>query len=147
MTQSCTLYAIATILLSWTDAMRFKYQWGKVANINHAVSRGLAAGTAAAVGVWWVWHNHIQFTWWLLLATLLMGLAFIGIRLALYDPLLNLFRSWTGTNPTGRIDYVSTTTSSYVDQHSEKVGFWVKRIVGFMGWLLAFLLYKVIFKV
>lgn len=147
MTQSCILYAAVTILLSWTDAMRFKYQWGKVANIDHAVSRGLAAGTAAAVGVWWAWHNHIQFTWWLLLATLLMGLAFIGIRLALFDPLLNLFRAWTGTNPTGRIDYVSTETSNYEDQHSEKVPFWAKRIAGVAGFVVIFLLYKVIFKV
>jgi len=142
-----TIYALATILLSFIEAVRFKVKWGKVANINHAISRGLAAGSAAIVGMWWIWHNRIQFTWWLALGALLMGLGFIGIRLALYDPLLNLFRIWTGTNPTGKIDYVSSTTSSYADQHSEKFPFWAKRAMGATGWLLVFLLYKVIFKV
>lgn len=147
MTHPCIIYAIVTILLSWTDSMRIKYERGKVANINHAVSSGLAAGTGIAVVVWWVWYNHIPITWWLLLAVLLIGLAFIGLRVALYDPLLNLFRLWTGTNPTGRIDYESPTTSSYIDNHSRSMPFWLKRVMGVAGFAVMFLLYKVIFKV
>lgn len=147
MTQPCILYAVATILLSLTEAIRFKVQWGKVQNINHAVSWGLGTGAGIAVGLWWYFFNSIEFTWWWVLALLLMGIAFIFIRLTIFDPLLNLFRIWTGTNPTKKIDYVSTKTSSYEDRHSEKIGFWMKRTMGVAGFVAIFLLYKVIFKI
>jgi hypothetical protein len=142
-----TIYALATILLSFIEAVRFKIKWGKVDNINHAVSRGLAIITGSIVGAGWLWYNHIRLSWWALLSILLISVAFIGIRLALYDPLLNLFRLWTGTNPTRKIDYVSSATNDYEDQHSEKLPFWAKRAMGAVGWLVMFLLYKVIFKV
>lgn len=141
----CLIYAAVTILLSWIDAMRIKYAYGKQPNINHTVSTQLAIWSGFGVYAWWV--IKIPLTWWLAIAIILMVASFIGIRIALFDIFLNLFRRWTGTNPTGRIDYVSTTTSSYEDQHSEKFPFWAKRIGGFIGWLLMFLLYKVIFKV
>lgn len=143
----CIVYAIATIFLSFVEAIRFKIKWGKVDNIKHSVSVILGAAAAGAVLGWWIVDCGFLFHWLPILAIVMVGVSFIGIRLALYDPMLNLFRLWTGTNSTGRIDYVSTVTSSYEDQHSEKVPFWCKRIGGALGWLLMFLLYKVIFKV
>lgn len=141
----CILYAIVTILLSWVDALRIKEKWGKAGNINHHVSTQLAIWSGFGVYAWWV--IKIPLTWWLAIAIILMVACFFFIRLALFDICLNIFRRWTGTNPTGRIDYVSTRTNSYEDQHSEKVPFWAKRIIGVVGFALMFLLYKVIFKV
>lgn len=142
----CIIYAVATILLAWIDAMRIKAKWGKAGNIDHVVSTALGVMTAYVDCYLTMW-GHISVFWWALLWFALLSAAFVFIRLALFDIALNGFRLWTGTNPTGRIDYVSTTTSSYEDQHSEKVGFWMKRIIGVAGWAVMFLLYKVIFRV
>jgi len=139
------IYAVVTILLAWVDAMRIKAVYGKQPNINHTVSTQLAIWSGFGVYLWWV--MPISLTWWLAIAVPLLVLSFIGIRLALYDPLLNLFRLWTGTNPTRKIDYISSATTSYIDRHSEKWAFWMKRAMGAVGWLVMFLLYKVIFKV
>jgi len=140
------IYTIITILLALTDAIRVKIAMGEVPNISHKVSWKLGIATGAGVLIWWEIFV-LPGNWWSLLAAAITALGFVGIRFALYDPCLNIFRLWTGTNPTGRIDYVSTTTSSYVDQHSEKLPFWAKRAMGAVGWLVMFLLYKVIFKV
>lgn len=142
----CAIYAIITLLLALVDALRIKANWGKVENISHTVSYQLAGISGGSVVGWWC-YSTLLFNWWTLLAVLLVSVAFVGIRLALYDPILNLWRILFKVNPTGKIDYVSTVTSSYDDQHSEKVPFWCKRIGGALGWLLMFLLYKVIFKV
>lgn len=139
------IYAITTILLALVDAIRIKRVWGKQPNITHTVSWQLAIWSGFGVYLWWV--MPISLTWWLAIAIPLLALGFVAIRLALFDIFVNLFRQWTGTNPTGRIDYVSTETTSDVDQHSEKIPFWWKRIGGILVWLLMFLLYKVIFKV
>jgi hypothetical protein len=143
----CIIYAAVTLLLALTDTIRVKIAQGKIPNINHAVSYKLAWILGGLVIVWWWVHIRLSFNWWTVLAIALVSIAFVGIRVALYDLLLNLFRIWTGTNPTGKIDYVSTETSSYEDQHSEKVGFWAKRAMGVAGFVVMFLLYKVIFKV
>lgn len=139
------IYSVITILLSLVDAIRIKIGWGRKPNINHMVSWQLSLWSGGGVAAWFYWH--VPFTWWAFLAAMILVVGFVGIRLSLYDPLLNIFRIWTGTNPAGRIDYVSTVTNSYEDQHSEKVPFWCKCIGGALVWLLMFLLYKVIFKV
>jgi hypothetical protein len=128
------------------EAIRFKVQWGKVKNINHAVSRGLGIAVGALILIWWG-IAVLLCNWWSLLAVGITALSFVGIRFALYDPFLNIFRLLFGINPTGRIDYVSTQTSSYEDQHSEKVTFWWKRVIGGAGWAAMYFLYKIIFKV
>jgi len=146
MIDSSIIYAIVTILLALTDAIRVKIAMGKVPNINHKVSWKLGIGAGASVLIWWEIFV-LPGNWWSLLAAAIAALGFVGIRFALYDLCLNGFRILMGTNPTGRIDYVSPTTSSYLDEHSEKVPFWAKRIIGGMVWLLMFLAYKLIFKV
>lgn len=145
MIQPCIIYAVVTIFLSWVDAMRIKYVYGKQPNINHTVSTQLAIWSGFGVYAWWV--IKIPLTWWLAIAIILMVASFIGIRLVLFDIFLNLFRIWTGTNPTGRVDYESATTSSYIDNQSRPMPFWLKRAMGVAGFAVMFLLYKVIFKV
>lgn len=142
------IYAGITILLALVEAIRFKVRWGKVANINHKVSEWLAI--AGAVPVLWFWianvDESISSVWWkFFVAADLIGFAFIAIRLAIYDPLLNFLRILTKTNPTMRLDYVSTETSSYEDQHSEKLGFWQKRALGVTAWAVLFVIYSKIF--
>lgn len=139
------IYIAVTILLAWTDAIRIKVRWNKVKNIDHGLSRILAFTTGGLLTVLFVYK--IAPSWLLLVYVLLLMVAFIAIRLALYDPLLNIFRAWTGTNPTWNIGYVSTETSSYEDQHSEMVGFLWKRIIGMAGFFAMYFLYRIIFKV
>lgn len=141
------IYAIVTSLLALVDAIRVKIAMGKVPNISHKVSYKLAGILGGSVIGWWWVSLGLSFTWWSVLAVALVSVGFVGIRLALYDLLLNVFRLLTGTNPTGRIDYESPTTSSYVDNHSRPTGFWMKRVLGVAGWAAMFLLYKLIFKV
>lgn len=141
------LYTVITILLALVDAIRVKIAIGKVPNISHKVSYRLAGILGGSVIGWWWYSLGLSFTWCTILAVALVSVGFVGIRLALYDPVLNAFRLLMGINPTGRIDYESPTTSSYVDNHSRPMPFWMKRFMGATGWLLMFLLYKVIFKV
>lgn len=145
----CILYAVATILLAWIDAMRIKAKYGYQQNIDHKPSWIAAITIGLGITVYWCMENCTPGEWRpiYLVVFIMQWSSFAFIRLALYDILLNIFRLWTGTNPTGRIDYVSTKTNSYEDQHSEKVGFWIKRAMGMAGFTLMFLLYKVIFRV
>ncbi len=138
------IYAHVTILLAWTDAIRIKVEWNKVKNINHKVSWKLGVAAGAMVLIWWEIFV-LPGNWWSLLAAAITAVGMVGIRLALYDPMLNIFRALTGT--TGRIDYVSTETTSDVDQHSEKVGFWWKRVIGIAGFFAMYFLYRLIFRV
>jgi hypothetical protein len=141
------IYTIATILLALTDAIRIKIRWGKTGNINHKVSVRLAAFAGGCTLGWWIVESGIYWNWWSVLACTLVGISFIAIRVVLYDPMLNFSRIIMKTNPTMRIDYESPTTSSYIDNHSQPMPFWLKRIMGVAGWVVIWLLYKVIFKV
>ncbi len=119
---------------------------GKVPNIDHKVSWKLGVATGGAVLMWWEIFV-LPGNWWSFLAAAIAAISFVGIRLALYDLCLNIFRLLLGINPTLRLDYVSTETTSYDDQHSEKVGFWWKRIIGIAGFFAMYFLYRLIFKV
>jgi len=141
------IYAAVTILLAFVDALRIKVRWGKTGNINHDLSYILALLWGGTVLMWWGINTGMELNWWTALALLLAGIGMCFIRLALFDPCLNIFRILTKTNPTGKIDYVSSTTSSYEDQHSEKVSFWWKRVLGMTGWVVMYFLYRLIFKV
>ncbi len=140
------IYIAVTILLALVDAIRVKIAMGKVPNINHKVSWKLGVATGGVVLMWWEIFV-LPGNWWSFLVAAITALSFVGIRLAFYDIVLNALRIAMGTNPTGRIDYVSTKTTSYEDQHSEKVGFWWKRIIGIAGWMAMYFLYRLIFKV
>lgn len=121
-----SLYAAITVLLALVDHLRRKAQMGKVANISHEVS--VVAAIVGAMGVWAiVFGKHIDWH----LVPYLIGC--VGVRLLLFDPTLNLFNR-------ERFDQVSTTTSSYKDQHSEKVGFYWQRAIGAGIILLSLLL-------
>jgi len=132
------IYAVITVLLALIDALRIKYAQGKQENINHEVSVALAvfAGMAAfgfsrmdLIGGGWVglWQMIPIF------------LGFIAIRFLLYDPFLNAFRHLP-------IDYESSTTSSYVDNHSRPIPFWEKRLFAAVGWGVVLITYHLIFK-
>lgn len=140
------IYAAVTVILALIDALRIKKHWGKIANIDHKVSDDLAIIIGATVILWWLFTSLLC-NWWSLLAIAIAGIGMVFIRIALFDICLNIFRILTKTNPTGKIDYVSLTTSSYVDQHSEKANFWLKRIIGAAGWVIMYFLYRLIFKV
>lgn len=144
MIQASWVYACVTIILALIDAIRIKANWGKVDNIDHVESWMLAFFSGGAVCFYYVGHQHLEFLGFILLSGLLTVIAFIAIRLAVYDPVLNFLRILLKINPTMRLDYVSTETSSYEDQHSEKIGFWQKRALAVAAWGgIAFVYYKI----
>jgi hypothetical protein len=142
MVRASLIYAVVTILLALVDAIREKVKWGKVANISHKISWQLAAVTGIIVSAFFVWHNPLPLT---LAKQGVIMISFIAIRLVLFDPAQNLFRIFLKTNPTMRLDYVSVKTSSYEDQHTEKLSFWQKRAIGVVGWVIVLLVYNKIF--
>lgn len=108
-------YSIATVLLAGIDALRIRFVTPhKKQNIRKWISWSLAI---IAGGVcWWI----AEFTtWW---ETILVA---IGVRYALYDPFLNVFRGF-------RIDYQSDRTNSITDQAEQRINlaFWGQRIIG-----------------
>lgn len=126
------IYSIITVLLSAVDSIRIKKQMGKIENINHKVSAGLAAGTALIVVCFFV---QIGTLWHIVFQLLLFSIAFTGIRLFLYDGWLNLFRHLP-------FAFTSQKSSSYKDQHSNHVHFWMQRIIGLALWAISFVIYK-----
>lgn len=148
MIKASLIYAAFTILLAIIDAIRIKVKWNKVANINHKVSTDLALYAGAiTLAIWVVLNCKIgEWHWAYLAAFALVGLGCVCIRLMFYDICLNIFRIITKTNPTLRLDYQSPTTSSYIDQHTEKIDFWEKRILAVEAWLILFFIYHAIFK-
>lgn len=139
------IYLAITVLLAGVDCIRIKAENGKEANINHGLSVIFAAFAGMAsfgfsrmdlIGKGW--DGFAQ------LVPILLG--FAAIRLLAYDLSLNCWRIIFKINPTGKIDYVSTVTSSYEDQHSEKVKFWMKRLIAAVGWGMVFIVYHAIFK-
>lgn len=136
MIKASLLYSAITVLLALIDAIRIKKAKGIVENINHKVSSTLAGIAMVIVNVCFI-HGALcgdYFLKWVLFI-----FAFTSIRLALYDPLLNLMRRM-------KIDYESPTTSSYVDQHTNKLTFWDKRIFAFGAWAALVYIHYLIFK-
>lgn len=143
------IYAGVTVLLALVDAIRIKIKWGSEDNISHNVSDALAWGGAVIVfGVYLVFTKEgvTLSLWEYVLSGMINALQFIAVRLAVYDPFLNLFRILTKTNPTMRLDYESATTSSYVDNHSHPIGFWRKRALALAAWFILCILSRLIFK-
>lgn len=139
------IYAGVTVLLGLVDAIRIKAIWGKSRNIDHGASTALGIMTALTVCFITMWGNISNF-WWALLWFVLLSAMFVVIRLAIFDPFLNLFRILTKTNPTMRLDYESATTNSYVDNHSHPIGFWGKRALALAAWFILCILSRLIFK-
>jgi hypothetical protein len=138
------IYIGVTFLLALVDAIRIKVKWGKVPNIDHKLSSELAlilSGPVASVCI----LNTEPFGWTWLLRFDIIFAGLIAVRFAFYDLFINFLRILTKTNPTMRLDYVSTKTSSYEDQHSEKISFWQKRAIGVAGWVVIMFVYYKIF--
>lgn len=138
MIKASLLYAAITMLLALIDAIRIKRAKGIVANINHETSVLLAIWSAAIPLSIVFWNYH---TWTALLVVKLamFVFAFIALRLLFYDGFLNIFRRM-------KIDYESPTTSSYVDQHTNKLTFWDKRILALAAWFALASIHWLIFK-
>jgi hypothetical protein len=137
MIKASAIYVVITCLLALFDAYRIKKAKGIVENINHKVSSGLGfIGMVIAVGPFWPKTAPVLLA---LLYAAIACLACAFIRLAIFDPCLNLERRM-------KIDYESSTTSSYVDQHTGKLSFWQKRAIGVAGWGLLLFIHYAIFK-
>jgi len=107
--------SIAAVLLSGVDTWRINRVKGKVANINHTVSAGLAVVVA---GLWFALFGFkFSVTIWQVLIYLAV---YTCIRGLLYDPSLNIMRRLP-------IDHISKTTSSGIDQRLNRVSFWKRR--------------------
>lgn len=144
MKQASLIYIGVTFLLALVDAIRIRVKYGKVANIDHGFSAGLSlvlTGPLVSICI----LNTDAFGWVWILRFFIIFVGLIGIRVAFYDICINFLRIITKTNPTMRLDYVSTKTSSYEDQRSEKISFWEKRAIGVAGWVIVFLVYNKIF--
>lgn len=150
MLQASVIYAAVTILLAYVDAIRIKVNWDKVKNIDHTISWELGLIAGAAVMLYCVLilriHADVLMQWKGLAVFILYVVSFISIRVAVFDLALNVFRLLFKINPTLRLDYVSTKTSSYEDQHSEKIGFWQKRALAVAAWFILYIVYRLIFK-
>jgi hypothetical protein len=132
------IYFVVTILLAFVDYLRIKAEKGKEENINHGVSVALAM----FLGMFTLAFANMKVITSAKIGFILFGLisiSFVAVRLLVYDVALNLMRHLP-------IDYVSTATSSYEDQHSEKVKFWQKRLIGAVGWGMVLITYHAIFK-
>lgn len=118
-------YSIATVFLAGIDWYRRKKQMGKVVNIDHAGSVVMAIVAWLLVMAIYVLKNaHPELQGWLVLLWYLTNIiGCIGVRLLIYDFVLNLFfgRKLTDT---------STTTDSYKDTHTNHLPFWVQRLIG-----------------
>lgn len=138
------IYALVTVVLAGVDALRIHFA-GLLneENIDHKVSTRLAVTSAAitTVCVLLFIDHFCEFKGWKgdVVWTLLMAAVYTATRLVFYDPSLNLFRGL-------RIDYVSPTSSSKIEQDLARIPFWHRRAIGVVLWLLAFLVYKLIFK-
>lgn len=140
-----------TVVLALAEAIRIRIVYGKKQNIDHHISTGLAIGAAMLAILFYGLTAHGLMTKRELLRFAILlnlfGWPLCGlVRLVAYNPILNLFRILTKTNPTGRIDYVSDKTTSETDNFKwwKKLGFWQQRAIAFAGWgLLIWLYYKV----
>lgn len=144
MIQASLIYIGVTFLLALVDAIRIQVKYGKVPNIDHRVSDALAlllVGPLTLVCI----MNTEAFGWLWVLRFIMIFIVLVAIRFAFYDPMINFLRILTKTNPTMRLDYVSTKTNSYEDQHSEKLSFWQKRGLAVLGYAMVLFVYYKIF--
>jgi hypothetical protein len=120
------MFAIYTILANLIavciESIRIKSAFGKVANINKFVTYTIGYITFGLT-LAFTYADYYYYTpnvWQILL----FALFFISVRGVIYDPILNLL---TGK----KIDYVSTSTNSIIDQ-LERLGlkwsFYTERI-------------------
>lgn len=106
-------YAIVTVVLARVDAWRIKQTWGQK-NIGHVLSGFLAAAGMTVYYLPIFDKSNIA----------LFALSCALIRVVVYAPVLNKFRGL-------KIDYESSTTSSWFDQLTKSISFWGVRIIGF----------------
>ena len=114
---------IANLIAVCIESIRIKSAFGKVANINKFVTYTIGYITFGLT-LAFTYADYYYYTpnvWQILL----FALFFISVRGVIYDPILNLL---TGK----KIDYVSTSTNSIIDQ-IERLGlkwsFYTQRIV------------------
>lgn len=114
---------IANLIAVCIESIRIKSAFGKVANINKFVTYTIGY-IMFGLTLAFTYADYYYYTpnvWQILL----FALFFISVRGVIYDPILNLL---TGK----KIDYVSTSTNSIIDQ-IERLGlkwsFYTQRIV------------------
>lgn len=146
MIKASLIYAAVTILLAFVDSVRIKRAKGIVENIDHGWSVAFAIWSGTLVIMLFIEPYHLvnyEFLAEWDINKLMQGIfaipMFIFIRMCFFDISLNLWRRF-------KIDYESLTTSSYVDQHTNKLTFWDKRFIAMGAWFVCWLLYYLIFE-
>lgn len=138
MIKASLIYTVVTILLALVDAIRIKKAKGVVGNINHELSFFLAAFGGSFLMCVMFWGKG-EFSFKRFVEVVLLLASFGFIRLVIYDIFLNLFRRL-------KINYQSSTTNSYVDNHTTLITFWEKRAIGLAGWVGVGIVHYLIFK-
>ena len=100
-----------------------------VENINHTTSAIIGAAGAAIVSI--IYSVQKNGFWTPVIYYVVVFFACLCIRMAIYDPMLNIFRIFTKTNPTGRVDYSSDTTTAKTEKY---LTFWQKRMLAVLGY-------------
>lgn len=144
------LYMGFTVLLAMIEALRTYIAYGKKENIDHTISTvlGVAAWIWTMVIIMLVWPGDFPqpFSWLSHCIFIVFSAATcVLVRLSEFNILLNFYRIITGTNPTGRLDYVSTKTSSKTDTNKwwSRLSFWQQRGIATAAWaFVVFTYYK-----
>ena len=128
-------YAAFTVLLCAIEKWRIDAKKGEVLNIKHSWSgAGAILAFIATVAIFNQWNLYV----------LCLGVSCWGIRGAIYDPVLNIFRG-------EYIDYESPTTDSKSDkaEKKRKISFWMQRLLylilaaaGYGLYLVSILIFK-----
>lgn len=142
------IYVGITIFLAFVDAVRIKVKWGKQDNINHIISILLGLGgilPAILIASYrtYIITGKLTYEEYFIFCIFNIGVC-LCVRLAIFDPFLNLWRIVFKINPTMRLDYKSKTTSSWIDQHL-RLSFWQKRGLAVVGYAAVLFIYYKIF--
>ena len=117
--------AVAAIVCAIIERIRIAVRWGKTPNVKHAISGTIAV--LVAVPTYYMLHRF-TFGW----HTVFFAAVFTCCRGLFYDPALNLLQR-------KKIDAISQTTSSGIDQRLTRVQFWKRRAI-YAGLLVIILL-------
>ena len=125
------LYSLYTILSAKVESIRIKKTFGKVTNIKHIISAGIAVfGFLLIILIMGVKS---------IITLIIFGLMCVLIRGVLYDPFLNKFRGLEE-------DYESPTTTSSTDKKESLFnwGFWKQRRIYLYSLIIITLIYYIL---
>jgi hypothetical protein len=132
-------YCLAIVLACTIEWVRWKILFGKVKNLDKKYSVLIGFGLFVFVAVKFIGFDA-SFFLKSLAKWFVYGIECIGIRIVLYDPVLNIFM--------GRyIDHISHTTNSLTDQKQAdfNINFWQERVIGLVITLVFSFLYQLLF--